>query len=191
MFFLASRSPQRRALLKKAGYSFKTVRSSYREKDRRETNARRAALNHAKGKVMGVSKKKGIVIGADTLVEFRRRILGKPKNKRHAFQMLQSFSDKSQWIYTAVAMRDAGTGRMKLLCDKSKVTFKKMGAEEIRRYLQTGEYRGKAGAFGLQGKGSHLIRSVRGSRSNIIGFPLEKFRKHFSRFARRAPRPAR
>lgn len=187
--YLASKSPQRVKLLRSLGLRFKIVSSGYREKSplpgglqRRQAGAAEMALHHAMGKVQAVGLKKGVVIAADTVVAFKGRIWGKPRNKRHAFQMLKKFSGKAQAIYTAVAIKDLESGRVTAFCDKSVVTFKKMTDNDILKYLLTGEYRGKAGAFGIQGKGSHLIQSVRGSHSNVVGLPLEKLKKALSLF---------
>lgn len=182
MIYLASRSPQRRNLLKSAGISFRIVRTKYRETLRPRLSPSQNALRHAEGKVKGVSKKSGIIIGADTLVVCRGRVYGKPRNRRQALRMLRAFSGRSQWIYTAVAIQDRCTGKVLKFVDKSVVRFKKMTDRDIQSYLKTGEYKGKAGSFGLQGKGSHLINSIRGSRSSIIGLPIEKLTQALKQF---------
>ena len=118
----------------------------------------------ALGKARAARQLKGIVIGADTLVVLGTKVLGKP-----------------QWIYTGVALRNTVRGKEDVFYERSRVVFKRMTEADIEAYVRTGEYRGKAGAFGLQGKGAHLIASVSGSRSNIIGLPLEKLRVHLKK----------
>ena len=126
----------------------------------------------ALGKARAARQLKGIVIGADTLVVLGTKVLGKPRDAGHARRMLRSFSGKPQWIYTGVALRNTVRGKEDVFYERSRVVFKRMTEADIEAYVRTGEYRGKAGAFGLQGKGAHLIASVSGSRSNIIGLPL-------------------
>jgi septum formation protein len=177
VLYLASTSKQRKDLLTKMGLPFKVVKSSYRERPVKHVSASGLAVRHAIGKAMGVKQKRGVILAADTLVSFAGKVIGKPRNREHALRLIKSYSGKSQSVYTAVALRDVRTGRLKLFCEKSKVTFKKMSDRDIRAYIQTGEYRNKAGGFGLQGKGSHLIESTSGSRSNILGLPTEKLKK--------------
>ena len=179
--YLASASPQRRRLLRSMGVRFTVVRVAYAERTRRGLSPAQNAVRLAIGKAKAAKKVRGIVIGADTLVAMGGKILGKPRDERHAYRILKSFSGRSQKIYTGVALRDTRSGRIEAFVECSRVTFKKMSERDVRAYLKTGEYRGKAGAFGLQGKGRHLIRSVSGSRSNIIGLPLEKLKRILKR----------
>ncbi len=186
--YLASQSKQRRDLLRRDRVRVTVVRAPYVERFRAGETPARAAMRLALGKALAarVPARAGdsLVIGADTLIAFEGKILGKPKSERHAYRMLKSFSGKPQWVYTGVALVRRPGGAKRVFYDRSKVVFKKMSDADIRQYLATGEYKDKAGAFGLQGKGAHLIRSTSGSASNIIGFPLEKFRRERKRFSR-------
>ena len=185
--YLASRSPQRKKLLKAAGIAYRTVAAPYKETVRRGEGPARTAMRLALGKARAAGVKgPGVVIGADTLVYFAGKILGKPGDRAHAKRMLESFSGRAQRIYTGVALLEPACGRKRTFCVVSSVVFHKMTAKEIDAYLKTGEYRDKAGAFGLQGKGAHLIRGVRGSRSNIIGLPVERLKTELTRFLRSA-----
>ncbi len=174
--YLASSSPQRRRLLRSCGVRFRVVRIRYRERLRPGLSPAQNAMRLALGKARAARGLKGLIIGADTLVVLGSEIIGKPSDERHARAMLRSFSGRPQWIYTGVALRNTVNGNTIVFADRSKVTFKKMSDRQIEAYLKTGEYRGKAGAFGLQGKGAHLIASVSGSKSNVIGLPLEKLK---------------
>lgn len=180
MIYLASNSPQRKRLLTAAGIRFKAVRPRYRETIDPRESPQENAVRLAVGKAHSIKARAGIVIAADTLIAFEGKVLGKPRSRAHAYRMLKSFSGKGQSVITGVAIRDAGRGRTEYFYVESRVTFKRMTPGDIRAYLATGEYRDKAGAFGLQGKGAHLIRSVSGSRSNIIGLPMEQLRQRLS-----------
>jgi septum formation protein len=182
--FLVSSSPQRRRLLRSCGVRFRVVRIRYRERLRHGLSPAQNAMRLALAKARAARGLKGLVIGADTLVVLGNKIIGKPSDERHARRMLRSFSGKPQWIYTGVCLRNTVSGNTVVFVDRSKVRFKKMSEREIEVYLKTGEYRGKAGAFGLQGRGAHLIRSVSGSRSNVIGLPLEKLMKFLPKLLR-------
>lgn len=191
--YLASRSPRRRALLKKHGIRFSTVPSRYAERIHPDLGAAANALRLARGKAMAAGRpgREGVVIGADTLVAMGGRIMGKARSRAHAFRMLKSFSGRSQWVYTGVALRDLRTGKIEVFCERSKVTFARMSDKDIHDYLRHGEYRGKAGAFGLQGRGARHIARVSGSRSNVVGLPVERLKRILKKFLRnlRALRP--
>jgi len=151
---LASQSPQRRKLLRQAGYKFKVVNSKYREGVLRGLTPLATAKRHAEGKcrlaVLPRNATSGVVLGADTIVVFAGKVHGKPRDDAHAFRMLRAFSAKPQKIYTAVCLRDLLTNKRVTFVERSEVAFKKMSDRQIRDYLRTGEHRDKAGSFGLQ-----------------------------------------
>jgi len=195
--YLASKSKQRRDILRKARMAFEVVDAPYVERFGRGEKPERAAMRIALGKARAAQLPSlcpahALVVGSDTLVAFGGKILGKAKTRAHARRMLRSFSGKPQWVITGVAVLDARTGagagarsgarRARVFYDKSKVVFRKMTAEQIEWYLDTGEWRDKAGAFALQGKGAHLIARTAGSQANIIGFPIEKFKRVLKTF---------
>jgi septum formation protein len=166
------------------GVRFRVVRSRYRESTPRGLGPAAAAVRHAAGKARGAAVRRGVVIGADTLVFCAGRIWGKPRDRAHARRMLWTFSARPQRVYTGVALLDKASGRLRTFWDASAVEFRPLSEADIERYLGTGEYRDKAGAFGLQGRGRRFIRRVRGSRSNVIGLPLEKLRAELRKFLR-------
>jgi len=130
----------------------------------------------AYGKALDVAKryKKGIVIGVDTIVVFKGKKLGKPKNDQDAFKMLKSFSNKSQKVYSGMALIDCKTGKTIKDYEVSKVKFRKMTDLEIKKYIQTGEPKDKAGAYAIQELASIFIERVNGCYSNIMGLPIQK-----------------
>ncbi|MFT5207466.1 MAG: septum formation protein [Candidatus Omnitrophota bacterium] len=181
MIYLASQSPRRRDLLKSAGISFKVVKSVYREKRRPSvTGPIRVARLHARGKALGakITAKKGIVLGSDTLIAFRREVIGKPRNRNEAKLFLDRFSNSIHHVITAVYLLDIETEKGLCFHVKSEVHFKKLSAEIIHSYLDCGEYKDKAGAYGFQSKGKSLVRKVIGSKTNVIGLPTKEL-KHY------------
>ena len=175
---LASQSPRRRLLLKQIGLRF-SVRPSAVPEDVLDHeppahNAKRIALS----KALEISRRvrRGIVIGADTIVVLGDRILGKPKTRNEARQMLHSLSGKMHTVYTAFALIDAETGEQVVKLEKTKVWFRKLSSEEIRSYVATGSPMDKAGAYGIQDDyGAVFVKRVEGCFYTVVGFPLTLF----------------
>ena len=140
-YLLASASPRRRKLLRLALDAPFEVQAS--DADEHEEISDPALLVQvlARKKAEAVAKgKKGyLVIGADTVVAFEGKILGKPQSRQHARQMLQMLSGRSHTVYTGIALLSTDTGRVLLEADRTLVTFAPMSPEEIEAYLETGE----------------------------------------------------
>ena len=117
-----------------------------------------------------------LVIGADTVIEFENRILGKPENMDDAFRMLSIFSGKTHCVTTGCAIICHSRSIRIRFAETSRVTFKSLDAETIRRYLSLVPVLDKAGAYAIQDHGEMLIESLEGSLDNVIGFPTERFR---------------
>ncbi len=187
MIYLASQSPRRKDLLKAAGIPFKVVNSLYVEKKRcGVTGPVRIARLHAKGKALGAKlvAKSGILIGSDTLIAFRRQVIGKPRNRAEARLFLEQFSNSIHRVITAVYLLNIETQKGLCFHVKSQVHFKKLSTETIEAYLDCGEYKDKAGAYGFQGKGKALVQKVIGSKTNVIGLPIKELKAYLSVIAR-------
>ena len=117
-----------------------------------------------------------IVLGADTVVVCDGRVLGKPRDKEEAQEMLSMLSGRSHAVYTGIAVLCAGDGRMCTRCEETRVTFRKLSEEEILGYIATGEPMDKAGAYGIQGKGGALVEKTEGDFQNVVGLPLHAVR---------------
>ena len=113
------------------------------------------------------------VIGADTVVVFGGRIIGKPKDEKQAFDILKELSGKTHSVYTGVCV--VRGGRKKAFVRKSRVLFFPLTDERINSYIATGSPMDKAGAYGIQDSG--FVKKIRGSYSNVMGLPVEKLRK--------------
>jgi len=125
---------------------------------------------------------KGLVIGADTFLYFRGRVIGKPRTMRAAYRLLGELSGKSHWVYTGLCLLDAESRRTRANYDKTKVTFKRLSREAIARLFARASPLDKAGGYALQADQGELIAKIDGSRSNVIGLPLELLRRELVSF---------
>lgn len=116
-----------------------------------------------------------IVMGADTIVYFNHQILGKPKNLSDAKQMLLSFSNQKQSVYTAVTMMNKD--KCIRFVEMSEVYFKELDEEIVEDYLKTNEWVDKAGGYAIQGFGKCLIDHYVGDYDNIVGLPVNKVKE--------------
>lgn len=185
MLYLASRSPRRRELLRKLKKPFLVVRSAHRETIRRKQppslNAMRNALGKAR-KARLPAGACGTVIGADTFLYFRGRVIEKPKSLAHARRMLGQLQGKSHWVYTGLCLLDAQTGRFRLSYAKSRVLFHHLARKAIAAYVRRIKPLDKAGGYAVQEDRGRLIAAITGSRTNVIGLPLELLRKELAAF---------
>ena len=141
--------------------------------------------------VMGLAFEKGIevakdnedliVLSADTLVELDGKLLGKPKNREEAKIMIDALSGRSHNVYTGYAIFKLSENIKYVNYEKSSVKFYELSDLEIEKYLDTLEYKDKAGAYGIQGKGSLLVEEIKGDYFNIVGLPIGKINRDLIR----------
>ena len=184
---LASQSPRRRLLLKQIGLTFSVRPSSVSEDvldhESPVQNAKRIAL--AKALDVAKSVKRGIVVGADTIVVLGSEILGKPRTASEARRMLRRLSGKQHMVYTAFALVDASSGRKFVDLERTKVKFRDLSAAEIAEYVASGSPMDKAGAYGIQDDyGAVFVERVEGCFYNVVGFPLTRFYLDLKKFVR-------
>jgi septum formation protein len=192
MLILASRSPRRRALLRAAGIPFRVVPPK-REDDapgrrggRWGEFVQRAALAKA---CEAARTTEGMVLAADTIVVCEGKALGKPADEEEARRMLRRLSGRMHCVYTGVALVE-GVRRLAGY-ERSEVEFRRLGREEIDRYVASGEPMDKAGAYAIQGLGAALIGAIRGCYTNVIGLPLPKVMAMLDEFGRGGGRSRR
>ena len=170
---LASSSPRRKELLSLILKEFEVIPPSVEEKVLSK-NPLIVSKYLARIKARNVWKdnKDAIVIGSDTIVFFKGKILGKPKEKEEAFKMLSQLSGNWHTVYTAVSFYS----RVKkiTLCDKALVKFRKLQENEIMAYIETGEPLDKAGSYGVQGFGSTIVEKIKGNFFTVMGLPVPK-----------------
>jgi len=182
--YLASQSPRRRELLKQIGVAFDVLalRAGAGRMDVIEVPrageaapdfARRMAGEKAACGWRAVDARRLLrfpVLGADTVVELDGAILGKPADRAEAEAMLRRLSGRAHRVHTAVAVQHEA--RLELRLSSSRVRLAELDATAIARYLETGEYLGKAGAYGIQGRAGAFVEHIDGSYSGIMGLPL-------------------
>lgn len=118
-----------------------------------------------------------IVLGADTIVVFNHQLLGKPADESQAKQMLNALSGTRHQVMTGICLRYLNeqyeTIKEKTFCVSTDVEFYELSDDEIEAYVATGEPMDKAGAYGIQGLGGYLVKSIHGSYTNVVGLPVE------------------
>jgi septum formation protein len=173
-FVLASSSPRRTELLRLIHIDHE-VRPAHVDETQRTGEAPRAyAERLARDKAQAVARQHddAVVIGADTIVVVDGDVLGKPADAREAAAMLRRLSGRSHVVDTAVAVaRDSGRVVASAV-EEVDVTFRALTAEEIERYIATGEPMDKAGAYGIQGYGATIVQRVGGDYFAVMGLPL-------------------
>jgi len=185
MLYLASRSLRRRMLLRSLHRRFRVVRSSYRERISCRLPPSANAVRNAVGKTRRARLPRGargIVIGADTFLYVQGRVIGKPKTLSEACRTVRRLAGRSHWVYTGLCLRDIGTGRMRTGWVRTRVTFNPLRAGAIRRIVARMRPLDKAGGYAVQGDGGALIARIDGSRTNVIGLPMELLRRELARF---------
>lgn len=116
-----------------------------------------------------------MIIGADTIVAYENKILGKPQDEEDAFRMLSMLSGNTHAVYTGVSivlLGASGKAGEITFFEKTDVVMRGMSEEEIRRYIATGEPMDKAGAYGIQGKCAIYIDKIDGDYNNVVGLPI-------------------
>ena len=173
-FILASASPRRRELLRSVGLKFKTIPAHVDEDYIKGESPKQHVRRLAQEKALLISQKypKAWVLGADTIVVIDGLILGKPKNKTQAKEMLKKLSGREHKVFTGFAVTQIASKVSHSDVVQSTVKFKKISAAELDWYIACDEPYDKAGGYAVQGKGAYFIKSIRGSYTNVIGLPL-------------------
>jgi nucleoside triphosphate pyrophosphatase len=168
---LASASPQRKAILKRLGIAFKVRPANVEELkdgDPKEVAAENA-LRKARA-VVEADAPRARVLGVDTVVALAGRVYGKPANEAQARETLRALSGSTHAVLSGVALIEDGRERTALAA--TEVVFRALDEELIDWYVARGEWRNRAGGYGIQGAGAALVREVRGDYENVVGLPL-------------------
>jgi 23S rRNA (uracil1939-C5)-methyltransferase len=181
---LASQSPRRQELLKKIVPEFRVVPSGLDEEKFREKDPLRFALRAAEAKAREVAEKDSasLIIAADTVVNLGDEILGKPEDRGRAEEMLRKLSGRRHRVITAVALYRKDDERLVTGFEISYVTFKALSDRDIGSYLETGEYRDKAGSYAVQEVGDVFVEKLEGDYENVVGFPVARVKKLLEEF---------
>jgi septum formation protein len=173
---LASASPRRRELLASAGVSFVVDPAQVDERPLDGEDARSYVRRMATTKARAVASRRPPgdprpILAADTTVVVDGEILGKPTDRAEAERFLARLSGRVHQVITAFWLI-AGDGRETGEAVTTTVRFKPLRREELTAYLDTGEWRDKAGAYAVQGRAAHIVVAVEGSYTNVVGLPL-------------------
>ncbi len=198
---LASRSPRRRELLTQAGYRFEVIPpSDEAEEDslRPGESPAELAARLARQKAADVVQRlladggtlphrpstekptsprqtfaqRAVVLGCDTVVECQGQLLGKPTDREHARQILETLSGQEHWVYSGLCLWPLPDGQPRVQVAGSRLRMDPLRPDQLEEYLQSGQWEGKAGAFGYQDR-LGWVHLLEGSESNVVGLPLE------------------
>jgi septum formation protein len=174
---LASASPRRAEILTKLGLAF-TIRPSAIDENLAESlpPAEYAVeLAERKARAVAAEISTGVIIGADTIVVLGKEMLGKPRSKTEAHEMLRRLSGRTHRVFTGFTILDRPSNRRASGVEMTEVTFRELEDAEIAAYVQSGEAMDKAGAYGIQDLSAVFAERLNGCFYNVVGFPLTRF----------------
>jgi septum formation protein len=173
---LASSSPRRRELLAERGYRFEIVTAAVEEVLPAHLTVREAVLLNAqrKGRAVAALHPEAWVVAADTLVALDGRALGKPGSLAEAREMLGALVGRTHQVYSGVWMEQRAAGSVAAFIEVSQVRFRRLTGGEIEEYIARVHVLDKAGAYAAQEDLIGLIEGIEGSRTNVIGLPMER-----------------
>lgn len=186
---LASASPRRKDLLKQIGLDFEVLPAQGEELTTRtapcevvvELAEKKAEEIYEKAVANENAKQDILVIGADTIVAYGNRILGKPKDEDDAGHILSMLSGNTHEVYTGVSLwiRENGETFRHSFYEKTEVTMYPIRKQEAEAYVKSGEPMDKAGSYGIQGLGARFIRRINGDYNNVVGLPIGRIYQEF------------
>ena len=180
---LASNSPRRKELLTQIGVAFEVLPSKFEEQMIALSPSKLAEhFAYMKAKDVASSASSGaLVIGSDTIVCLDE-IMGKPRSKEDAFDMLKKLSGKRHLVISGLSVINTATGESLTEHERTIVKMKELCSAEITAYINTGEPMDKAGAYAIQGMGSLFVEGIEGDYFNVVGLPLFRLRKMLEHF---------
>ncbi len=168
---LASTSPRRKAILQSLGLKFTVIAVEIDERRLEGETPQQMVLRLAANKAAAaVSAGRQFIIGADTIVVLGDKILGKPRDKDDALEMLMSLSGRSHKVLSGVALWSSAGVRSAL--SETEVRFREIGEDEALAYWHSGEPCDKAGSYAIQGRGGAFVAAISGSYSGVVGLPV-------------------
>jgi len=176
MLILASASPRRRELMAAHGFKFEVVTAPVEETLPSHLTVREAVLLNArrKGSAVSALHPSACIVAADTLVSLDGRPLGKPASLDEARKMLAALSGRTHQVFSGVWIEQHDTGALVAFIEVSHVRFRSISAAEIEDYIRRVHVLDKAGAYAAQEDPIALIAEIAGSRTNVIGLPMER-----------------
>lgn len=176
---LASQSPRRRELLKILFDDFEIIPDSSPENADERLDTQEYVSVLAENKCLNVAEKvegECLVIAADTVVVKDGNILGKPRDRDEAKRMLTALNGSVHSVYTGVCVYDSRAEKTVTFFEKTDVHFYNISEADIDRYIDTGEPMDKAGAYGIQEKGTLFVKRIEGDYNNVVGLPIARLK---------------
>ena len=180
MIHLASQSPQRADLLRRAGVAFQVVASAGDEETVTGTHAPSLALQRAQVKGRGAQVRDGIALAADTVVALGNRIIGKPVDEADARALLTALGGTTHTVLTghwAGRFAAGAVASEASALTTARVRMRAFSPEELDAYIATGEWRGRAGAYAIQESGDRFVVDVQGALGTVIGLHVDTARR--------------
>jgi septum formation protein len=168
---LASTSPQRRAILEQLGLPFVVVPPRYEERDPPDADPVELVQAHALGKARSVAGEAGEmpVLGVDTTVVCGGRVYGKAAAPEEAAEMLSALGGATHEVVSGLCLLTPAWEE--LHTESTRVGFRPLTARDIAAYVASGEWKGRAGAYAIQGLGAALVERIEGDYLNVVGLP--------------------
>jgi septum formation protein len=168
---LASTSPQRRAILEQLGLPFDVVAPRYEEDEALGASPVELVRKHARGKARSVADEAGDrpVLGVDTAVVVDGLVYGKPGTAEEAVEMLGRLGGNTHEVVSGLCL--VTPGWEVVAHEVTRVAFRKLTPRDVAAYIRTGEWRGRAGAYAIQGRGAALVQRIDGDYLNVVGLP--------------------
>ena len=174
---LASASPRRAELLRQGGYAFEAVTPPLAEPDpfsmALPPELQAEASSFFKASTVSQTRHQGVVLGADTVVALGSQIFGKPRDADDAHRILSTLAGTEHEVITGVTILNAQTHRRRIAHGVTRIRMRRLSDEQLRRYIDGGEWEGKAGAYGIQDQHDPFVERVAGSFTNVVGLPME------------------
>lgn len=180
---LASTSPRRKQLLEQIDFSFEIIPSTIYEDFNISLKPKNFAMHYAELKAKDVASNytDALVIGADTIVVYDDKILGKPKDKNESFDMLTMLSGNTHKVITGVSIQWQSCNISETFAEETFVTFREINKSDILYYISTYNPFDKAGSYGIQDWFSVYVKEIKGDFYNVLGFPLSSFYQRYKR----------
>lgn len=174
---LASQSPRRKEILDMIGLKYEVCPPHYIENNSIGKSPTTIVIKHALNKARTVAPRypKAWIIGADTVVVCKNRILGKPQNENEAVQMLKFLSGVEHSVFTGYCVLNSANGRYLKNAVRTRVRFKEIPLAEIQYYVENYHPFDKAGAYAIQDFSAIFVEKINGCFYNVVGFPLPAF----------------
>lgn len=177
---LASGSPRRAAVLRQLGLAFEVDVPRLHEEVRPGESPAELVERLAREKAQTAVRPGALALAADTMVALEGEVLGKPESRGHAETMLRRLRGRAHVVHTGMAL--ASPDRVVSAVDDTRVLMREASDRELAEYAATREPMDKAGAYAIQERGAALVEGIEGDYFNVMGFPLNTFRRLLSEF---------